>query len=436
MRTKSSTARIGFTLIELLVVITVIGLMSGMFLVAYQGAALESRKQKTLATINKLSEVLNSRMEEYASYSIVLRLPINIYVGETGGPLPSDAVPLAANNPLETKTFLLERTRLLCLREIIAMEMPDHPDDIKWTDKWVTPANNKPFYDSYPVNTFPKRVATGLTAVSGQFSVQNRVTARTKGIAKKLSNAGSSGFLPIPGWQNTNANAELLYLIIEDSQLNGSSAIELFGASEIADLDKDGLKEFIDAFGRPIQWIRWPTGFEGVARYHPDMLDPGIITGTGANERVTIESDPLDRMGADPGYKTTDRKPGPGAFPLVVSSGPDRRFGIRFQLTDGDSNQSNVPGIPTNPPKLLSNSVTDSMWVGLPAYLTAMNGDPRFRCTDPWYPRVSSSGTPARLGGRLDVSLGDNPTDVDGEPIDWRYSRDNITNYDGNGASL
>jgi len=298
--------------------------------------------------------------------------------------------------------------------------MPDHPDDIKWTDKWVSSSNNAAFF-----NTLPKSVATGLTAGTNQSFVQNRVTARTKGIAKKLSNAGSSGFLPIPGWQNANANAELLYLIIEDSQLNGSSAIELFGASETADLDKDGLKEFIDAFGRPIQWIRWPTGFEGVARYHPDMLDPGIITGTGSNIRVTIESDPLDRMGADPGYKTTDRKPGPGAFPLVVSSGPDRRFGIRFHL----ASEITVAGKP-------SYSATDSIWSGTPIYL---NG---YACTDPWYPRVSSSGTPARLGGRLDPSL-ENPLDSDGipidvtsDPIDWRNSRDNITNYDGNGASL
>ncbi|MCY2981787.1 MAG: type II secretion system protein [Planctomycetota bacterium] len=433
MRTKSSTARTGFTLVELLVVITIIGLMSGMFLIAYQGAALESRKQKTLATINKLSEVLNSRMEEYASYSIVLRLPMPP-IG-TGEALPPNAVPLAANNPLETKTFLLERTRLLCLREIIAMEMPDHPDDIKWTDKWVSSSNNATFF-----NTMPKQVATGLTAGASQSFVQNRVTARTKGIAKKLSNASSSGFLPIPGWQNANANAELLYLIIEDSQLNGSSAIELFGASETADLDKDGLKEFIDAFGRPIQWIRWPTGFEGVARYHPDMLDPGIITGTGSNVRVTIESDPLDRMGADPGYKTTDRKPGPGAFPLVVSSGPDRRFGIRFQLSSQDAMIPVLQVSRNSDPK--SYSVTDSIWSGLPIY---MNADLRCRYTDPWYPRVSSSGTPARLGGRLDSSI-ENLFDSNGipidfnedptEPIDWRYSRDNITNYDGNGASL
>ena len=136
-------------------------------------------------------------------------------------------------------------------------------------------------------------------------------------------------------------------------------------------------------------------------------------------------------MGADPGYKTTDRKPGPGAFPLVVSSGPDRRFGIRFHLATAI-----VP--PNDPLDKRSYSATDAIWTGTPIYL---NGN---RSTDPWYPRNSS----VRLGGRLDPSI-ENKRDRDGipidyfddpddptEPIDWRYSRDNITNYDGNGASL
>ena len=385
MKLHRSKDRIGFTLIELLVVISIIGLMSGMFLMAYRGAEQESSNQKTLSTIQKISEVLNSRMEEYASYSLVLRMP-------GGGILPPNAVPLPTNNPTETKTFLVERARLLCLREVIAMEMPDHPDDIKWSDKWVTAANSATFLD-----TVPKRVATGLTAGL----VQNRTTSRVKGLAKKLSTLGPSGFVPIAGWQNANANAELLYLIIEDSQLNGSSAIELFGASEVADTDGDGLKEFVDGFGAPIQWIRWPTGFEGLARYHPDMLDPGIITGSGANIRVTIESDPLDRMGADPGYKTTNSKPGPGAFPLVVSSGLNRSFGIRFEIAT-----------PITVSGKSSYSVTDAVWASsTPSYFSSFGS-----FTDPWYPRATNAG---KLGERLDNT-----------------AKDNITNYDGNGASL
>ena len=41
-------------------------------------------------------------------------------------------------------------------------------------------------------------------------------------------------------WDKTNANAELLFLIVEGSDLNGSSATELFGKSEVGDTDNDG----------------------------------------------------------------------------------------------------------------------------------------------------------------------------------------------------
>jgi prepilin-type N-terminal cleavage/methylation domain-containing protein len=372
-------SRSGFTLVELLVAISIIGVLAGMFTVAYRGAQQESYNQKTFTTITKISEVLNSRMEEYANYPLVLRR----WTGSGYGPIPSSAI--AVNTPGDTRTILLERARLLCLREIIAMEMPDHPDDIKWTD---ATANNLAALDS-----ITKVIPTGLYLNGNPNSpvlVRNKTTSRVIDLAKRLSVRSGGGFQPVPGWQNQNANAELLYLIVEDSQLNGSSAIELFGASEVRDTDNDGLKEFVDAYGNPIGWVRWPTGFEGVARYHPDMLDPSIITTAG----VSIESDPLDRMAADPGYRTAAQKPGPGTFPLVVSAGLDGKFGIRFQLDTPNGN---------------SYSVVDAVWSGgQPAYLSGR------AFTDPWFPRDSN----AKLGAIISAD-----------------ARDNITNYDGNGAS-
>ncbi len=382
MRNKKNQTRVGFTLIELLVVISIIAFMSGMFIVAYRGAAQESHNQKTRTTIQKISEVLNARMEEYSSYPIVLRsFP-------SGFPLPSNT---ASSAPaVQSKTLLLERARLLTLRELVAMEMPDHPDDIKWSDKWVTGQSM-----TVLLNSVPKAIPTGLVVGSVPVTVKSKPTSRVFGLARKLNDSSGK---PIAGWQKTNANAELLYLVVEDSDLDGSSAIELFGASETADTDNDGLKEFVDAFRKPIQWIRWPTGFEGIGRYHPDMLDPGIITGSSPSFKITIESDPLDRMSADPGYMTNGIIPGPGAFPLVVSGGEDGIFGIRFESANPMSGTT-------------SYSVIDAQW-SLPGYL---NGA---RFTDPWYPRSNPTD---RLGGRIDTS---------------KSSLDNLTNYDGNGASL
>lgn len=405
--------RKAFTLVELLVVISIIGVLTGMFLVAYRGADQESSTQKTRSTIQKISDVLNARMEEYSSYPIVLRLATVSGQGQT---VPLGATPFANNNPVEQKTILLERARLLCLREIIAMEMPDHPDDIKWSDKWVTAPNNIITF----MSTVPKPLSTGMSFGA----VRNPVTSRVIGLARKLSVLGPNGYSPIPGWQNRNANAELLYLVVEDSQLDGTSALESFGASEIGDTDGDGLNEFVDGFGRPIQWIRWPTGYgEGITRYNPDMLAPGMVSGTAPNYTIAMESDPLDRIKADPGYAAPTHLPGPGVFPLVVSAGIDRRFGIRFQLNDAD--RIDVGGKP-------SYSVTDAPWTSAtPAYF---NAPPRYKTfTDPWYPR-NAADAGRRLGGRL--TTGDTPVEFDTDPVSPNNARDNITNYDGNGAAL
>ena len=386
MTSHIQKTRSGFTLVELLVVISIVGFMSGLFLVAYQGAAQQSNIQKTRTTVQKIGDVLNSRMEEYSSYPLVLRSPL-------GFPLPANTTPIIPlPSPLaESKTILLERARLLCLRELIAMEMPDNPDDIKWSDKWVMAQPMASF-----LNSVPQIIPTGLSAGGIGVFVRNKPTSRVFGLANKLS--GPTG-RPIPGWQTTNANAELLYLVVEDSEFDGSSAIESFGASEIGDKDGDGLNEFIDAFGQPIQWIRWPTAFEGIARYHPDLLDPGIITGSGASLKVTIETDPLDRMAADPGYGSTplNINPGPGTTPLVISRGRDRKFGIRFEFSSPMASTT-------------SYSVINSQWT-IPGYLF------NARITDPWYPRNSPADG---LGGRVDTSG------------DWS---DNISNYDGNGES-
>ncbi|MFO0410663.1 MAG: type II secretion system protein, partial [Planctomycetota bacterium] len=119
-------------MIELLVSISLITVVSSMFLVAYRQASAEASNIRTQSTIRKISEVLVSRMQEYENY------PINFARG-TGNvfavPIPGNAVEALFNNPLpdefEPKGILLERLRVMLLREMIAQEMPDHYQDIK-----------------------------------------------------------------------------------------------------------------------------------------------------------------------------------------------------------------------------------------------------------------------------------------------------------------
>ena len=452
MTSKQRPQKQGFTLIELLTVISIIAFMSGMFLVAYRGAAQESNIQKTRSTIQKISEVLNARMDEYASYPMALRLA-------SGASLPANVVSWDTRTPkLDTVAVLRERARLLALRDVIRMEMPDHPDDLKYTKFWQNGRAGDVFNTFLELN-LPGKFVTGLgdasVAPNPGYVVGNALTSRAKSIITKLSMPFETAPGPPPvtvrvplvtlnglpavkpadynnpnaiPWDKTNANAELLFLIVEGSDLNGSSATELFGKSEVGDTDNDGLSEFIDAFGNPIRWIRWPSGSEGATRYYPDMLNPAIVSGT----TLLVNSEPYDRLGSDPGWGTS-LPPGAGLSPLVISAGPDEKFGIRFREFDRYSP-------PASPPTEVG------MWQGSTSYsdaeasfnpaaspvLNARTGYNLRSFTDPWFPRDA-----AVYGIRMGETVSGAVSDLEnGEIAVSANADDNISNFEGTGVSL
>jgi hypothetical protein len=342
-------------------------------------------------------------MQEYENY------PINFARG-TGNvfavPIPGNAVEfLPANHPeFESKGILLERLRVMLLREMIVQEMPDHHHDLK---------------DRVPI---VKEYWTGLKAIGPNNSIGPvRVTAsespRSARIKAKLISSASL----IPGqpyWRDIADNPELLYLIVEDSNLNGSPAIELFGKSEIGDTDKDGLLEFLDANRRPISWVRWPTGFPDTIRFHPDLLDPSFNRTNGYSNYAF--GDPLDPRKSDPGFRIpppntpSPYKPHAMAFPLVISPGVDGFLGVRTQLEPGyiaDGRYRLAPG----------SSSTSDVVMPVPYDYTfdpnQLQPQAAFTLTmpDPWFPRNVPS---VRLGAIV------NP----------KAFEDDITNYSINGA--
>jgi prepilin-type N-terminal cleavage/methylation domain-containing protein len=400
----------GLTLIELLVSISLITVVSSMFLVAYRQASAEASNIRTQSTIRKISEVLVSRMQEYENY------PINFARG-TGNvfavPIPGNAVEALFNNPLpdefEPKGILLERLRVMLLREMIAQEMPDHYQDIK---------------TSVPI---VRNYWTGLVAPSPNPNAGMQPVVVTASESPRAARIKARLTQINPNWrqqldsidpdQNPAvfqvANAEFLYLIVEDSNLNGSPAIELFGKTEIGDTDNDGLLEFLDANRQPICWVRWPTGFPETTRFHPDLLHPSFNRDGFANYAF---SDPLDPRKADPGYRIKENgtpiyKPSAMAFPLVISSGVDRDasggFGFGVKLWHKRSFEV------TQRYKLVTASVTDVM---MPVPYDQGGQSPVTMC-DPWFPRTDAT---LRLGAI--------------NPLYPKAFEDDITNYSINGA--
>ena len=59
------------------------------------------------------------------------------------------------------------------------------------------------------------------------------------------------------------ARSEMLYALLVNGQgpLGSSFTVDDFNSNEVKDTDGDGLMEFVDAWGEPLQFYRWPIGY-------------------------------------------------------------------------------------------------------------------------------------------------------------------------------
>jgi hypothetical protein len=332
-------------------------------------------------------------MQEYESY------PVN-FIKDAANPyslaIPEEATEvLPPNDPeFESKGILVERIRVMILRDIIAQEMPDNLNDIKT----VTPIMRR-----YWTGLVVRRNVNNTPQITPIFTAGSE-SPKAARLKSRLAQTRAD-------WNDFVTNDELLYLIIEDSTLNGSSALELFGRSEIGDTDNDGFLELLDAYRQPIRWVRWPTGFPETIRFHPDLLDPSLNNDGFSGNAL---ADPIDSRRADPGYRPVAQQtkvfpPSAIAFPLVYSVGPDRTSGIRDTFEVSGYQVDSQAGYFMLPP---SRSVTD---VQMPVPYDQRRQFLPLIMTDPWFPRTDPT---LRLGAII------NP----------KAFEDDITNYAINGA--
>jgi prepilin-type N-terminal cleavage/methylation domain-containing protein len=226
--------RAGFTLTELLITVAIIGIMATMVLFAMFNAQEAAKVHKTRALIAKLNDIVMRRYDEFRTR----RAPI-----DTTHPfVVSDSTASAVlANPV-----LLARARVDVMRDLMRLELPDRWSDIE--DDPVTPFE----WPSTPVDTRIKRPA-----------ISEAYLARVQ--AARAANQD----LPT----TENQGAECLYLIVM-ATLAEEGSTETFKPDDIADTDGDGFPEFVDAWKRPIEFIRWAPA------YLSDLQTPFRLEGT------------------------------------------------------------------------------------------------------------------------------------------------------------
>ncbi len=204
--------RRGFTLVELILVLAIIGILSSLGLAIIAGAQEDAQVSRTRAQIDRISLVLNQRLEE-AVYRI----------------LPVDLTGLSQKEK--------QWVRTAAIAELMRVEFPTRQTDL--TD---VPGNLFPVNQKYSPPTIRMVTAFDWNIFPDpQLMVRHRVRL---GMPTDGSAVGT--------WTVANESAECLYSILASITMeDGKSALSMVSATEIGDKDGDGRKEILDAFGDP-----------------------------------------------------------------------------------------------------------------------------------------------------------------------------------------
>jgi prepilin-type N-terminal cleavage/methylation domain-containing protein len=337
--------RRSFTLIELLISIAIIALLAATALFTLFGALEAAKESRTRAQIARLHELMMSKWETYLARPI--RRPIAF------GTKPTDASTI----------------RLAAIRELLRLELPDRITDVH--DVPVTGLSPPPLYLSYR-----RLVCSALGWPAPPTPQPPTPTAPLGWYQASQPNDGAVG----PGiWSYTHQGSECLYLILSVMRDEDSSALDFFVPEEIGDTDNDGMFEILDAWGRPIEFMRWAPGFatlpgpdgawgkfnvndDGVGPLDDDgeMGWPGSDDVTELQSRDTVNApDPFDPL-------KVDTRPNFALYPLLVSAGKDGSYGIEMEI---DMNTNNNTPTPTQD---LFHYSTTPTWFNDPYYFNSV----------------------------------------------------------------
>lgn len=285
---QPSSARRGFTMIELLVVITIISILLAATLYAIGNAIGAARANATQATLVKLDALLRGRIE---AFGVNLKKP--------------------------TQAKIIERQMALVSNTLEAEGVPTLP-----TAVLQLLARKSLFQQAFPQTLGDN---TTLGAVGNYFN----------------GNA-----------QNASESSEYLYWILTQADSYGLAPPDSseFSATEIGDTDGDGRLEYLDAWGNPLLFYRWPTRLlrpAGPTSAVMPALASLQISGL-PSDNLTLSKDPGDGVNLYSDKIAEDLLP-PDVFeklfhtprtyyvPLILSAGPDRESGLYQPHVHDDS---------------------------------------------------------------------------------------------------
>lgn len=337
---KLQPRRSGFTLIEILVVVGIILLLMTISVGALRSAIGTARQNQTEATIMKVNGLMQQRLDAFYR--------------------------------------AMERTNLQQAKD-------------KMKRDWYST------YNFVPPDAAIE-VMTKKSIIQSRFP-QNYLERNL------LTNPPMGATVVAANHKPVTESASLLYWILTNSEVYGVGPVDEseFSSTEVRDTDGDGLLEFVDGWGRPLRYYRWPTHLfrpgNTVTNVSPGVDSSGNLTavdrtfatliwsGLPALPTAAGEFDPLVRDPDDPtgqllrfvtlnptamtGVQNFYGTPSTYNAFLIISAGPDGNLGM-YEPSNEASVTITSPalGVPqgrlgavidTNPSNISNNPLTDNI---------------------------------------------------------------------------
>jgi prepilin-type N-terminal cleavage/methylation domain-containing protein len=329
--------RSGVTLIELLFVMMILAILGAVAFGGFSAAAAQARVERTRAIISKLDQLITAKYESYRTRAVPIKInPGTRPIGEPFTDTPADSdltngirdgapyfatsaenfLDLNSNNQYDMGAA---EYRLLAIRELMRFELPNLKADVV-IDPLVIGSQQ-----IFPRPALNKNYVRRANSIPG-------------GIA---------------AWTEQYEGAECLYMIVAAMHDGEDSALDFFAPQEIGDLDGDGMNEIHDAWGNPIEFVRWPTGYSehpgndgawGVAGVDDDNdgiqdnpteagwigSDDILPPPTPQTRNSKKAPDPFDPLKVDGRYRLPNSFITPFALkPLIYSPGPDKEYDVQ-----------------------------------------------------------------------------------------------------------
>ena len=273
--------RRGFTLIELLMVIAIIGIMLTMSLVVMFGITDQASEEATNSTIQKVNRLLELRIDSFnRAFPGIQSNWETAFIGHVAREVATrEGVPQARAAALLNRFAEGSPVwEILAKKAAYRYEFPQRVEEL---------LAGAPFNNDANSNTIPDTLEFKLLRPTAEQQLKDGYESVAPNPAPT---AGDITTRMTALWTRHNLDrstesSELLYFFLFHSGNFGSAEIgrDEFTEKEIADTDEDGLREFVDAWGQPLRFYRWPTR----------LIDPSLPLGAFAPV-FTSENDPTD----------------------------------------------------------------------------------------------------------------------------------------------